>query len=49
MVAPQEMRPKEQLLAAVSLLQTITKLQFEINQLKYLLFVQKSGGKIYAI
>ncbi|MFM7092416.1 MAG: hypothetical protein ACKOZZ_16570, partial [Bacteroidota bacterium] len=40
--SPQEMRPEEQLLAAASLLQkkedTIANLQFEVNQLKRMLF-----------
>ena len=45
--SPQEMRPEEQLLAAASLLQkkedTIANLQFEVNQLKRMLF--KSRGE----
>ena len=45
--SPQDMRPEEQLLAATSLLQkkedTIANLQFEVNQLKRMLF--KSRGE----
>lgn len=45
--SPQEMRPEDQLLAAASLLQKkediIANLQFEVNQLKRMLF--KSRGE----